>query len=535
MIAELSGTAGIVRRVSINILSDDVLLEIFDHYMTRPRRYLYPRVEPWHTLVHVCQRWRYVVFDSPRRLDLQLRCTNKTPVTDMMDIWPALPIVIFTVSPLQASGVTNIISALQQHNRVCTIDIWDVPNSLLKESAAKQAFPALTNLRLRSFDENGPVLPDSFLGGSAPSLQELILAGIPFPALPKLLLSTHNLVTLRLFRIPRSGYISPGAMVTALSTLTSLEELHLDFWSPRSQANRASRRPPPLTRVALPALTFLQFKGDSEYLEDIVSRLEAPLLSYTEITFFNQIIFDTPLLRHFISRTASFREAYQAHISCHPNDVQFNLYPRTGTEDERVTLWISCKPLDWQISSLAQVCSTSFPPLPTLERLDIDIYNGRDLLLEWQDDMEDNQWLELLRPFTSVKDLDLCEASVPFVAPVLQGLSGERVTEVLPALQNLSLKGPQPSGPVKKAIRKFIAARQLAGFPVTVHHRGRASNVELVSDSEGEDPDSEVEDLDSEVENSDSEVEDSDSEVEDSDSKREDPDWEVEDSDSELE
>jgi hypothetical protein len=99
-----------------------------------------------------------------------------------------------------------------------------------------------------------------------------------------------------------------------------------------------------------------------------------------------------------------------------------------------------------------------------LECLDIDIKN-------WQDDMEDTQWLDLLRPFTSVKDWRLSEYSVPFIAPALQELSGERVTDVLPALQNLFFTGPMPSGPVKEAIQKFIAARQLAGFPVTVRHR----------------------------------------------------------------
>ena len=317
--------------MSINILPDDVLLEIFDHYVIR-RQILSNRtdVDAWHTLVHVCQRWRYVVFDSPRRLDLRLRCTYRTPVTNMLDIWPALPIVISNANQPGGSGVTNIISALQQHNRVCTIDIENVPHSLLKEFAAMQEpFPALTNLELElwSSDENAPVLPDSFLGGSAPRLRSLELNGIPFPGLPKLLLSTHDLVTLRLWRITRSGYISPEAMVTALSTLTSLEELVLQFWSPRSQAQRASRRPPPLTRVVLPALKSLMFRGDSEYLEDIVSRLEAPLLSYTEITFFNQLVFDTPLLCHFISHTEIVRAAYQAYILCDTNTVLFCLYP----------------------------------------------------------------------------------------------------------------------------------------------------------------------------------------------------------------
>src|SRR5216683_3915959 len=277
MITELSDTGW---RVSINALPDDVLLEIFDFYMILPQIY-YPgrQVYEWHSLVHVCQRWRYVVFNSPRRLDLRLLCTNKTPVTNMLDIWPALPIIISTDSALSANGVPNIISALQQHNRVCTIDIIDIPKSLLKEFAAMQEpFPALTGLSLWSFDENAPVLPDSFLGGFAPRLQNLFLSRIPFPGLPTLLLSTHDLVTLHFWGIPPSGYISPGVIVTCVSALTRLQSLELTFRSPRSQADRASRHPPPLTRAILPALSDFHFKGDSEYLEDIVSRIDAPVL-----------------------------------------------------------------------------------------------------------------------------------------------------------------------------------------------------------------------------------------------------------------
>jgi hypothetical protein len=271
MITKLSGTV-----LSINVLPNDVLLEIFDHYVNLPQRSLFRdrRVDAWNKLVHMCQRWRYVVFDSPRRLDLRLLCTNRTPVTNMLDIWPVLLIIISARLPLAlpASGVTNIISALQQHNCVYTIDINGVPNSLLKEFAAMQEpFLALTQLWLWSFADNALVLPDSFLGGSVPRLQELYLIGIPFPALLKLLLSTHDLVTLCLESIPCSRYFSPKVIVTALSTLTSLESLDLLFWSPPSQTDRASRRLPPLTRIILSTLTKFCFHGDSEYLEDIVS------------------------------------------------------------------------------------------------------------------------------------------------------------------------------------------------------------------------------------------------------------------------
>jgi hypothetical protein len=85
--------------------------------------------------------------------------------------------------------------------------------------------------------------------------------------------------------------------------------------------------------------------------------------------------------------------------------------------------------------------------------------------------MENVQWLELLRLFPSLNDVVLSETSFRLVAPALNELDGESVTEVLPALQNIIIQGRQPSRPYKKAIGKFVATRQLLGSPVTVQHR----------------------------------------------------------------
>jgi len=82
--------------------------------------------------------------------------------------------------------------------------------------------------------------------------------------------------------------------------------------------------------------------------------------------------------------------------------------------------------------------------------------------------MESGQWLELLYSFSTVKDLYLDREFVPRIAPTLQELVGERVTEVLPALQSLFLEGFQQSGPDQEAIRPFIAARQRANHPVAI-------------------------------------------------------------------
>jgi len=57
----------------IDVLPDDVLLEIFHfHVNMSPSHEGKMRVEVWQSLVHVCRRWRSLVFRSPRRLNLRL-------------------------------------------------------------------------------------------------------------------------------------------------------------------------------------------------------------------------------------------------------------------------------------------------------------------------------------------------------------------------------------------------------------------------------------------------------------------------------
>src|SRR5712691_9084023 len=89
MIIKLSRTGQLYPPVTIEVLPNTVLLEIFSFYVDRPDA----GRDGWHTLVHVCRQWRVVVFDSPRRLNLRLLCTPKRPLKNL-DIWPVLPIDI---------------------------------------------------------------------------------------------------------------------------------------------------------------------------------------------------------------------------------------------------------------------------------------------------------------------------------------------------------------------------------------------------------------------------------------------------------
>jgi hypothetical protein len=111
------------------------------------------------------------------------------------------------------------------------------------KSTSQTSRIGLKNLYLWSKDETVPV-PDSFLGGSASRLKYLILHRIPFPGLPKLLLSATHLVTLSLNFIPHSGYFPPDAIAAVLPTLTRLTSFYLQFISTRSCPDRETRRPP---------------------------------------------------------------------------------------------------------------------------------------------------------------------------------------------------------------------------------------------------------------------------------------------------
>jgi hypothetical protein len=448
------------RMMRSDILDDDILLEIVYFYVVMTSSsHSKQGVEAWQRLVHVCRRWRTVVLGSPRRLNLQLYCTSETPVKDTLDVWPALPLIVR--GNMNSSGTDNIIAALGQSNRVCQVDLLNLAGWQLEPvlAAMQVPFPELTDLYLNSNGEMMPVIPDSFLDGSAPRLRYFRLDGIPFPGMPKLLLSAPLLVYLHLYKIPHSGYISPEAIFALISELSSLEQLSLAFQSPQSRPDLETRRPPPSKRSVFPALNYFRFKGIIEYLEDLVTRIDTPQLDWMEIMFFNQIDFDTPRLAQFINRTPKLGKRVAT--------VLFDDYSANVTLSPGILeIGISCREPDWQLSSIEQVCNSSLHPHSTVE--DLYIQHGYRRLV-WKDDaIENTLWLQLLLPFTAVKNLFLSKEFAPGIAAALKELVEGSITEVLPSLQNIFVNGLEPSGPFQENIGQFVATRQLLDHTITV-------------------------------------------------------------------
>jgi hypothetical protein len=455
----------------IDVLPDDVLLRIFDFYMIiRPSYGEKKEIEAWQSLVHVCRRWRSLVLGSKRRLKLRLLCSPGTPVRDTLDVWPTLPLIIQGYMP-STSGTDNIIAALGQSNRVCRVDLEGLAGRQLRKAlAAMQVpFPKLTELRLFSDSKTLPVIPDSFLNGSAPHLRIFGLGGIPFPGLPKLLLSATHLVDLQLFNIPDSGYISPEAMAALLSASSSLRMLCLEFKSSLlSRPGWESRRSiPPPKRSILPALQEIYFSGVTEYLEGLVTRIDTPQLNVMHIMLPNSIYFDCPRLAQFINRTPTLRALDKAHVNLGDQTVKVVLLGRSRTPEIEISSfsWREHDP-DWQLSSVAQICNSSLPFPSPVEDLSI----GHEYLQRvWKNDaIENTHWVQLLLPFTAVKKLCLPKKYAPGVAAALKELVGSRITEVLPSLQSISVEGLKPTGPLQKNFAQFAAARQLSGHPVAI-------------------------------------------------------------------
>ena len=260
-------------------------------------------------------------------------------------------------------------AALEQSDRVSSISLT-ITSSLL---AKFQFFPigeplnfsGLENLVLRSQNPSGLAFPSTFKWGSR--LRRLHSTGIAFPALPRLLLPSVDLVDLQLHEVPGVGYFSPEAFAIALSGMTELQTLSLHFLSPASRPRRIVLSP--AERFVLPALTHLKFRGASEYLNSLVARIDTPGLVDFEIRFFNQLIFHLSELGQFINRIEMQRSHRRANIAFSGHDVSI-FFTQPGVP-ARLTIHISCDQFDWQLSSMAQICDHELPFLSSIQDLRI--------------------------------------------------------------------------------------------------------------------------------------------------------------------
>ena len=493
------------------MLEDDILLGVFNHHRLDNNISWNARLG-WRTLSHVCRRWRRLMYSSAFHLSMHIICKNGTPIVDMLNHFPPLPLLInYWYTNYRYAHLTSVqdelginyptpIMDMQDHSsspplfdyrytdeNISTQDELGMHHALLQRDRVRsivlclpplflhkllmlmdEPFPILEHLSL-SFtvdgDEftSGLALPQTFL---SPNLRHLTLLGVSLPKGLSLLSSTASLVTLSLTNIRASAYFRPGQLLARLRTLPQLEGLCIGFSIPipRPSAERELLGKPG-TPVTLPNLKTLKFKGVSTYMERLVAQIRAPLLERLDITFFGQIAFSLPHLSHFTGITEGLKLPtakvffqsekvliFMDHYSDQP-------YSHGGP----FVLRLMCKPFDWQIDCAAQICGEFMPTLSGVEELTLNY--ALMIPTEWQNgEIDGTMWHDLLRSFIGVEELHISDSLSEQLSRALEVDEIGSDPGFLPGLQELvsDFNGFQvdvPFGP-------FTDARQVAGRPV---------------------------------------------------------------------
>jgi len=255
-------------------------------------------------------------------------------------------------------------------------------------------------------------------------------------------------------------------MVAALSALTKLDDMHLFFGYPVSHSDIEHRPPLPPTRSVLPALKWLGLQGDGQYLDDFVARIDVPSINRLEISLTDRPFsaVDRFHFHQFIGRAEIFRSLDYAAIELGYAGINVTVAMQTLTPGCAVLQLNVLYSSDGPLPTLVQACSSSLLPLSNAQRLNITTQYP-DSQSHTKLDMGDTQWIDILRPFSAAKSLSL--GSTHIVPPVAFGLKQvieEGMTDVLPAIQKLSVSRSLPAGPVREAIERFVAARGLPAF-----------------------------------------------------------------------
>ena len=446
----------------IHNLDDDSLLQIFSCYRLEDEENWYLRLG-WLILIHVCPRWRNLIYGSWSYLDMCLFLTNDSPSMDTLSHLPPLPLVIDysdRTRTITRKDEGNMYLGLQQHDRVRRV-VLQGPSSKLRMwlEPMNKPFPILGELSLLSTttdsEEMNQVLPELL---QAPKLHRLSLHGISLPkGLP--LLSSTSLLTLSLTHIWGSSYVPLGDLVAQLQGLPHLDELSIGFAIPNSEGELLSAPITPVTLLTPRRLTFL---GEDVYLDNFIARINTPLLERLAVSLLFDLDFTLVNLTKFIHRTGGF--------GCLVARVIFNKDGASidaGYNEQRFIrnfgLHVNCKPLDWQINSVTQVCSALGKFLSSAEELTLDL-DVDGMPSDWEDSLDSMLWHEVLLPFTGVRNLHIGSSLTLQLSQSLESVTGGLVLELLPELEELEAQ--LEIGHSKNEFLLFVETRESVGRPV---------------------------------------------------------------------
>ena len=216
-----------------------------------------------------------------------------------------------------------------------------------------------------------------------------------------------------------------------------LQLLAIEFLDQTLSSYPTDQPPPSSAHTVLPSLDYLWLVGPHGYLEDLLGRVDTPLLKSGSLRFYDGgTTHNTSQVARFIHRTKMFKLLGEAKLEFYRTCISISFH--SSISPAEFSLVLECYGLPAQVVITERICA-QWPPLVShVELLKLG-YSGADFKeRKWRETI--TPWLGLLRPFTAVRTLCLFgTASPPHVAYILGELGGERTTEVLPALRTINL------------------------------------------------------------------------------------------------
>ena len=392
----------------------------------------------------------------------------------MLTYSPPLPLLIN--HNLETRGPTaedeeGIMLALQQRDRVrrirLQVSIQNLDNLI---TAIDGEFPVLEYLHIAPPTQpyTNLLLPSTF---EAPHLRHLWLDHFASPIGSRLFTTAVGLVRLVLRWIcwtPHPGFPSPDDLLQAFSHLPHLETLQIGLHSPGPDNDIVGKLPhrPVMTYIILPELRQFRFWGIHTFLEALLSRMSAPLLTTLSIHLLDSPSFAVPHLQNFMTATEHLRFC-SARFLFAPSIAAMFAYPHVGAASPTFNIDNTCPYLDWQVSSMTQVFDVLSPIFSMVVDLTLDCEGHVPSLYSWDNQAHRTVWSNFLGSFRNVKTIRVHPGLVEVVSRSLNS-DGEPPLEVLPKLEELVCsKGCRSN----EAIAIFIREREVTGRSVTLIER----------------------------------------------------------------
>ena len=457
-------------KLTINHLPDELLVEIFDlnrDLRDNKQNYQHMWSADWFKLIHVCKRWRAVVFASSSRLDLCFLLTPRNGghmKTIMSRHFPPLPIIINFPYKYTAKDMGRVVAALKRPDRIRGIAFTGSTGTDVLNKLFKVALPSLESLELCC---NGqPKFSTAFLKRSNMKLRTLKLSGITLPSISRLLLSAPALTCLSLEIFGINTSVGPSSVMSLLSHLQGLPcllslDLKINSYSDPDIDYLAQ----PKEVVQLLKLTSFSYYGRSAYFNILATWFASPSLQKVYIETYDKPLPNLPHLHRFIDDIGEQYHTARVVLDIDRSDFIFSLFSRSSVSDRPSPCFRFCS--SFFPESMMQTGSAFLEKITGIQELYVSTGDGSENIIPWRG---------FFLQFPSIKVLRLKGTTQQrsLVAATLLQEHEESDCALLPALEKIEVS--ESSRELYDAQRvselavfePFMSARQQGGSPVII-------------------------------------------------------------------